>query len=205
MLFVVRHGQTVWNRQLRLQGRADSPLTRWGVELALTYGAYLKDRLDTPTQMTLCSSPLGRAAQTAALIADVLGLPDDQIITDPLLAEHDIGDWQGQTWAQIESRSGIPRAQLHDWSTRPPGGETRLEMLERARTWLTRPRPTPTTIAVTHGGLSRAPRGAHLNLLPPAISNLPPHHHGRLYELHPNDITEHITEPSPTPPGAALS
>jgi len=132
LYYYVRHGQTVWNRQQRLQGRGDSPLTLWGVQLALAYGEALRRELGGERDLAVYSSPMGRALQTAAIVADAIGTGADAVIEDELLAEHDVGGWGGRSWVEIEREFGTSRDALRDWDLRPPGGETRREMFERA-------------------------------------------------------------------------
>ena len=182
-IYYVRHGQTVWNREQRLQGRADSPLTLQGVRHALAYGELLRDALDGETDIALRTSPLGRARQTAAIVADVLELSTTQVVEDPLLAEHDLGRFAGLRWSEIESELGVPYENARGWDFRPPDGESRREMFERAERWLAGPREERTMILVSHGGFSRTFRGAYLGLDPDQIMALPQHAHGLVYRL----------------------
>ncbi len=199
-LFYVRHGETVWNRMGRLQGQQDSPLTRRGVELAIRYGEVLAARLDGSTRVVVHSSPLGRARQTAALLADVLGLDANAVRVDELLVELHMGEWSGHTWPQLAERLGVDPHSLKGWTVRPPGGESRLEMLDRAKAWIDRhrerERATPegavTHIVVAHGGLSRVFRGAWLGLEVDRMRELPMHAHGQILQLHEGRI-EQIT------------
>lgn len=207
MIYYLRHGQTVWNRQLRLQGRDDSPLTLWGIELAMAYGRWLRDAVDD-RHLTIVTSPLGRARQTAAIVADLLGHPDVDIVLEPLVAERDVGGWSGKTWTEIEREEGAPKAELRAWERRPPEGESQADVFERARHFLAKPREADVTVVVSHGGFSRAIRGAHLGLAPPAIAELSPHDHGRLYVLAGRDaeaqVDEVVTDASARPAEAAL-
>jgi probable phosphoglycerate mutase len=195
VLYYVRHGETVWNRQHRLQGRLDSPLTLRGVELAIGYGRLLRERIDGADSLAIHSSPMGRARQTAVLIAESIGFDPEQIVVDEALTEHDVGAWGGRTWAEIERDEGIPTARLRDWDSRPPGGETRSEMAERARGWLAERRDAPVCVAVSHGGFSRVLRGMYLGLeAGEAMNDLPMHAHGRLYQLANGRIEEVVTD-----------
>jgi probable phosphoglycerate mutase len=204
MIYFVRHGETVWNRMGRLQGRADSPLTRRGVEHAMAYGRALAEALAGAGPVRLHSSPLGRARQTAALIADALGLAGDPVRVEPLLAEHDVGEWTGLSWAEIEQAYGATPDRLRDWHFRPPGGETRAEMLERAAGWMATRASEGIQVLVSHGGMSRAFRAAFLGLDAEAAAGLPGHTHGRLYRLLDAEIVEIVTDPGPAPAEALL-
>jgi len=200
VLYYVRHGETVWNTRQRLQGRLDSPLTRRGISLAIGYGARLREQLPTTAGAVIHSSPMGRAHQTAVLIAEVLGLDPHLIEVDALLAEHDVGDWGGRTWDEVALSDGRPVDLLRAWDTRPPGGESRREMAERARRWLAEPRDGEVCIAVSHGGFSRVLRGAYLGLSPgPEMNDLPVHAHGRLYRLADGRVDELVTDEGEQP------
>jgi len=205
-IHLVRHGETVWNRQRRLQGRADSPLTLRGARLAVAYGRHLAGALrgEDPASIGFYVSPLGRTRQTASLIADCLGLADDCFVPDPLLAEHDVGALEGLAWEEIEARHGLGREAWRDWDTRPPEGETRREVFERARTWLEEIRPHRTAVVVTHGGLSRAFRAAYLKLGAREGQALEPHSHGRLFELVDGRCIPHVVDREPETPEAPL-
>lgn len=199
MIYFVRHGETVWNRAGRLQGRADSPLTDRGVAQAQAYGEHLAGVLRDQEAVRLHSSPMGRARRTAALIAEALGYSADRVAVAPLLAEHDVGGWTGRTWAEIEQAHGDSPERLRDWHHRPPSGETRAEMMERAVAWLARRESTGIDIVVSHGGMSRAFRAAYLGITASAAANLPTHTHGRLYRLDAGAVVELVTDPVEPP------
>ena len=74
LVYLVRHGETLWNREGRMQGRLDSPLTRHGQDQARRMGQMLVRLIDEPTGFSLVSSPLGRAYHTMELIAGELGV-----------------------------------------------------------------------------------------------------------------------------------
>jgi probable phosphoglycerate mutase len=205
-IFLVRHGETVWNRQRRLQGRADSPLTLRGARLAVAYGQHLSEALAGHDlgEVGFFVSPLGRTRQTASLIADCLGLGEDAFEVDPLLAEHDVGALEGLVWQEIEARHGLTPASWREWDTRAPGGETRSEMFERASAWLARPRPCQTAVVVSHGGLSRTFRAAYLQLGPDERMALEPHSHGLMFELKDGRCTPHLVDDTPPRADAPL-
>ena len=145
-VFVLRHGQTHWNVEGRLQGHLDSPLTDLGREQARRQGEILSDILTMPIQ-TLCS-PVGRAWETARLA----GLSPQ---AEPALAELGLGEWQGlsvdavkATLTEISHKDSI-----HLWKFSAPGGETVNQMQERLRDFLCR--LNKPAILVTHGVTSR--------------------------------------------------
>lgn len=199
-LYYVRHGETVWNRAQRLQGRQDSPLTLWGVQLAIAYGGRLQQALDGVRDIEIVTSPMGRARQTAAIVADVLGLDGRDVAVDERVAEHDVGEWAGRTWAEIADENGRDAAELRGWGVRPPGGETRQEMFVRACAWLEAPRARAVTIVVSHGGFSRMLRGAYLGLSPDEMAVMPVHSHGRFYRLADGRCDEVVAHAAAPPP-----
>lgn len=203
MLYYVRHGETVWNRAQKLQGRRDSPLTLRGVELAIAYGKRLHIELDGAHDVELVTSPMGRARQTAAIIADLLGDAARHVVVNDLLAEHDVGDWAGLSWKEVAVRHGVTVGALRDPDLRPPNGETRREVLDRATRWLTSERAA-VTIAVSHGGFSRLLRGSYLGLAFDEMATLPVHDHGRLYRLAAGECHEIVTEPEAPGPEELL-
>lgn len=92
--YFVRHGETEWNRENRLQGRLDSPLTDKGKLQAKLLG----ERLASESFTAVVSSTSGRAEQTAKLL---IGNRDIPFFTDKRLMEIDLGDWQGKTMSEI--------------------------------------------------------------------------------------------------------
>lgn len=87
-LYFIRHGETVWNTQAKLQGKSDIPLNEKGVALARVTGEALAD----VSFAAIYSSPLKRALQTAQLVA---GDRDVPIVTDRRLEEIGFGIWEG--------------------------------------------------------------------------------------------------------------
>lgn len=96
-VLLIRHGETVWNQQGRMQGQNDSPLTPTGLHQARQLARRLKDVSFT----TLYSSDLGRAHQTARSIADASG---HEIVSDPGLRERHFGIFEGLTNNEIKQR-----------------------------------------------------------------------------------------------------
>jgi probable phosphoglycerate mutase len=129
LIFLIRHGQTEFNVQRRLQGRMDSPLTSLGCEQARRMGRVLKDFLEEPELWTVVSSPLGRTLRTAEIVCETMGLVSP-IEIDARLAEIDVGGWEGMTREEIEAGSpGL--CDDENWIFAAPGGETRQDMIAR--------------------------------------------------------------------------
>lgn len=97
-IVAIRHGQTAWNAEFRLQGQIDIPLDRVGLRQAAT----LADALRDEGLSAVIASDLGRAWQTAQALAGPLGLP---LRADPGLRERCFGVLEGQTRQQIDQQS----------------------------------------------------------------------------------------------------
>lgn len=165
-IYLVRHGETEWNRNGRMQGQQDSPLTENGQDQVRRVGLLLGDLLPDPDACTLVVSPLGRTAQTAGIIADAMGIGADRFAVDPMVQEISWGQWEGRTHGEIEAadREGWQRFQADRWSHRPPGGESYADLDDRVRRWLASVADLQTVLLVSHGGFGRALRGRYQGL-----------------------------------------
>ena len=155
---VVRHGETAWNAEFRLQGQADTEMTARGRAQARRNGRRLAGLIDDPGAFDFVASPLRRTRETMELIRVAMRLPAAGYDLEPRLLEVHFGDWQGLTLDEIETRTpGSTAGRLGDkWRFLPPGSgaESYDMLLERVRPWLeglARP-----TVAVAHGGVLRA-------------------------------------------------
>lgn len=170
-ILYVRHGETIYNRERRMAGQKDAPLTLEGLRQAQRVGHLLKSRFGAGlAEWQWTSSPLGRAWQTAVILADVVGVPTTRIVHDDRLKEMTWGRWDGLTAAEIEAQDPeLWRARLADrWTVAPPdGGETQRAIIERAGLWLAALPAAVRVVTTAHGGLGRALRVAYLGL-PPA-------------------------------------
>ena len=110
-LLLIRHGRSVWNADHRIQGQADPPLDGVGREQARR----LAERLREDAPVTLYTSPLQRAQETAEIVGEALGVP---VVPDERLKEYDVGEIAGLTWAQIEER--YPEV-ARRWAKEPEG------------------------------------------------------------------------------------
>lgn len=191
-IYLVRHGETIWNREKRKQGSGDAPLTKRGIESVLACAARLKSLLPEPGALKFRCSPLRRAQQSAVLIADTLALDPARIQTDPMLRELDFGAWEGLTEPEIEERFPGQNARFaaDRWGFAPPLGESFAACVQRARAWLSAQGPNANVLAVTHGYMSRALRGAYRKLPDAEFLRLPIVH-GALYELRNGEVIEH--------------
>jgi len=105
MIYLARHGQTVFNAEGRMQGHLDSSLTALGQAQARAMGDLLAGLIETPAGWRLISSPLGRAQATARTIAARVGLTPE---IDHRLIEVSFGEWDGRLRADL--RAEFPEA-----------------------------------------------------------------------------------------------
>lgn len=196
-IYLVRHGETVGNREGRWLGRSDSPLTLRGVEQALAYADVLAQAIPDRAVVQLQCSPLFRARQTASLISDRLGLESRQCKVAPLLVEHAFGQWEQLTEEEIEVRfPGAQKARHRDhWSYIVPGGESYTQVYQRSQEWLKLRKAAPIIIAVTHAKASRTLRGAYLGIEPASILAFK-HPQDRIFFLHDGMVETIICAPT---------
>lgn len=159
----IRHGETDWNVEGRLQGQRDIPLNAEGRRQAVRHGRVLAERLIAegrdPASLTYVSSPLGRAFDTMAAVRTALGF-SVAAPTDERLMEVDFGDWSGFTYAELRARGEerlVAQRKADKWSFRPPDGETYAELAVRVGRWLDEVEGD--TVAVSHGGVFRVLNG----------------------------------------------
>jgi len=147
-LVLIRHAATAWNRDGRLQGRADVPLGPAG--RAALAGRRLPASLGP---LAWIASPLRRAVETARR----LGAADLRI--EPRLTEMDWGHWEGRRLADLRAELGPAMAanEARGLDFRPPGGESPGDVQDRLAPWLAELTTAETaTVAVTHKGVIRA-------------------------------------------------
>ena len=161
-LYILRHGETEWNRTGRWQGRLDSPLTPLGEAQAREQGLLLADLALDPEQVALYVSPQGRAARTAEIVAEVAGWTGP-IRTDDRLREIDVGDWTGKLRDEIRAEADLPgEAHFLEYYAAAPAAEGFASMEARARAFLDD--LAGPAVIVTHGITSRFLRAVALGL-----------------------------------------
>ena len=149
-LILVRHGETDWNRESRLQGHLPTLLNARGRHEA----KLLARRISEEQPNRLYSSDLPRAMETAEMIAEATGL---EIMAAPELREAHFGKWEGKTYAEVQDESpGNFNAWVEsDFRQAPPGGESAGELRERIIAFLAEvalQHPNETSVLVSHGG-----------------------------------------------------
>lgn len=162
MIYLVRHGQTEFNRERRIQGRFDSPLTELGVRQAQAVAGLLKDLIREADGWRIVSSPLGRAASTAQIAGQRLGLP---VELDDRLREISWGPHDGRLRAELEAELPDTFART-SWAFDVPDGETYEDVAARVASWLADlpPEPERRIIAVSHGVTGRVLRGLYAGM-----------------------------------------
>jgi probable phosphoglycerate mutase len=159
-IFYIRHGETEWNAEGRLQGVQDVPLNDLGRQQSAGAGRILADLFArdarSAASLTFVASPLGRARQTMELVRGALRLPLAGYAIDERLREIGYGEWEGSTLAQMQARDPdvFARRQAEKWTVSPPGGESYVAVQARMSDWYNR--LTADTVAVAHGGTARA-------------------------------------------------
>lgn len=164
MIYLVRHGQTAFNAEGRIQGAKDSPLTELGVQQARRLGAMLGGIV--PAETRIIASPRGRAQHTAQLIRETARL-GAMIETDERLAEISLGEWDGMLKEDIRRLSPDYDAGDRRWSWffDAPGADSYEAMTERLGGWLEDARTAGgPIIAVSHGVAGRILRGLFLQM-----------------------------------------
>lgn len=157
-VYFVRHGQTDWNAEGRLQGQADTDLNDTGRAQATRNGELLRGLVGDPAAFDFVSSPLRRTRETMERIRVAIGMAPYGYRLDPRLVEVHFGDWQEHTFAELEaSDSGcFARREEDKWNFVPPGegAESYAILTERIRPVLEEMERD--TICVTHGGIIRS-------------------------------------------------
>ncbi len=152
-ILAIRHGETAWNVDTRLQGHLDIPLNEVGLRQAQHLAQALLQR---ETIDAIYASDLSRAHTTAQAIAQALGLT---VKMHPGLRERHFGAFQGRTYAEIETE--LPEHAWHwrkrtpDW-TPPEGGESLITLRERIVATvdeLAAQHPGQQVVMVAHGGV----------------------------------------------------
>jgi len=124
-LFLVRHGETDWNRSGQIMGERPVPLNRHGMAQAQRLAEALRGR----SVEALYSSPVARALQTAEILSSVLDLP---VTVEGGLTEVGVGQWEGLYWKDLTDEIMRRNFYARPQETRPPGGETLHEVQRRA-------------------------------------------------------------------------
>jgi len=128
VLALLRHGKTIWNEDGRIQGRRDSPLSEKGSQQVHEWGKFIGDY----TIDKIIASDLGRVRETVTIIQQYCTPVSVEWNED--LREQSWGKWEGKTFHELKNEQPEElAAQVRaGWNFRPPEGESRKEVLQRA-------------------------------------------------------------------------
>lgn len=150
-LYLVRHGQTDWNKMRRYQGHSNIPLNYNGIKEANILASILEgENIDK-----IYSSDLKRALQTALIIGDKVGL---EVEIRKQLREINFGHWEGKTYEEIMQKDGTSYQAWLDnpFKVAPPGGENLASVYRRVEHFLKEIEDSMffrNYVVVTHGGI----------------------------------------------------
>jgi probable phosphoglycerate mutase len=158
LVYVIRHGQTDWNAEGRLQGQKDIAINAVGRAQATQNGETLRQILGAAEGYDFVASPLSRTRETMERIRTAMGLDPKGYRLDERLKELSFGDWEGYTTAEIKAvdRERIRERSRQKWGFIPPGADAEsYEILSwRVGAWLASLEQP--TVSVSHGGVLRS-------------------------------------------------
>jgi broad specificity phosphatase PhoE len=160
VLFYVRHGETEWNQQGRLQGQHDSELTALGLVQAVHCAEILRELMARDGRdmaaLDFVASPLGRARITMERLRATLGLDPNAYDVDARLAELSFGRWEGLAYLELLTHESdvLATRERDKWNFVPPQGESYADLLARLSAW--HATVMRETVVVAHGGTARA-------------------------------------------------
>lgn len=156
-LYFLRHGETDWNVEGRLQGHTETALNANGRRQAALGASALTQVAGAGALATLpfYASPLQRVRETVEILRAELGLAPQAYAADDRLREIGFGSWEGRTWREIRTRDPVgARARDRDlWDFAPPGGESYADVARRVQSWLDG--LDGPAVVVAHGGIGR--------------------------------------------------
>jgi len=156
-IIFIRHGETDWNRQARLQGQQDIALNALGRRQAARNGRILPLLLGGG-EWRFIASPLIRATDTMTIALGAAGMTGRSFDTDDRLKEISFGRWEGLTLAEVAEKDadGAQKREADKWGYVPPGGESYADLSKRIGGWLA-DQDGPAVVA-GHGGVLRVLR-----------------------------------------------
>lgn len=159
LLIHIRHGQTDWNAEARLQGETDIPINDLGREQAHRNGSRLLYCLTgmkrSHDSFDWVASPLSRARETMEIVRTEMGLPPEAYRTEDRLREIAFGKWRGHTIPELKAvdADAVAARKRDKWGFLPPGGESYADLKVRIAGWLESVEGD--LIVVSHGGVYR--------------------------------------------------
>lgn len=159
LIYMIRHGQTDWNAEGRMQGQKDIGLNETGRQQASENGRTLAKILGARAEdFDFVSSPLWRTRDTMERARNAMELPVQDYRLDERLKELSFGDWEGSTLPELAlvSPDRVADRARHKWGFIPPGDDAEsYEILSwRVGAWLKSVEGP--TVCVSHGGVIRS-------------------------------------------------
>ncbi|EIT7127001.1 histidine phosphatase family protein [Vibrio parahaemolyticus] len=161
-IFVLRHGETAFNADKKLQGHCNSSLTSKGSDQARRVGTTLKQYVEN-RPFRVYSSTLGRALQTSKIVCEELNYSYENLNKDPRLKEFSLGEWEQRTIPSLEQEIPNLLAQ-NDWYLQAPNCETYESVRERLSSWLSDVAHDEDIVVVSHGLTGIVLRGLLLGM-----------------------------------------
>ena len=171
-IYLVRHGETEWNRSRRYQGQLDSRLTENGIRQAAYVGNLISKIIPNLEDIPFYCSPLGRCRETAARICNAAAVDPKKLIYEDHLMEIHCGHWQTWTRKEVAKRwpNEVAAYKANIWNYEIPGGGENCHTLQnRARRWLHTVREERRALVVSHGMIGRIIRGLCCSLAPKEV------------------------------------
>jgi probable phosphoglycerate mutase len=174
VIYFIRHGETDWNVEHRMQGQLDIPINARGEQQAARNGRILRELIGDGGGFDFVASPLIRTRRTMEIIRGEIGLDPTAYRTDDRLREIHKGDWQSHLWADLPTLFPAEWAAYDQdsWRVVPPGegAESLAMMHDRVCAWFASVERD--TVVVSHGGPMRCLRRHVLALDDVATSRL---------------------------------
>ncbi|TOK24209.1 phosphoglycerate mutase [Vibrio parahaemolyticus] len=161
-IFVLRHGETEFNADEKLQGHCNSSLTSKGSDQARRVGTTLKQYVEN-RPFRVYSSTLGRALQTSQIVCEELNYSYENLNKEPRLKEFSLGEWEQRTIPSLEQEIPNLLAQ-NDWYLQAPNCETYESVRERLSSWLSDVAHDEDIVVVSHGLTGIVLRGLLLGM-----------------------------------------
>jgi probable phosphoglycerate mutase len=163
-IFFVRHGETDWNRERRIQGQIDIPLNDLGHQQSAAIARGLRELAGAAPLARFIVSPLTRARQTMGYVAREFGIAEAQVQAEAAVTELAFGIWEGKTFAELKTHPSYPKSPEARFVWRPPEGESYADGHERLKQWIGR--LDGPTVIVAHGAIGRCLIGLVSGLAP---------------------------------------
>ncbi len=187
VIYFIRHGETDWNAEGRLQGQLDVPLNDLGRVQAEEAGRKLGLACAQVEDLPFISSPLRRARETMEIVRRTLGLHPPYYRLEDRLKEIGFGRWEGLTWKEVRKHhpGGAAERDKDRWRFAPPGGESYEGVLGRLKPFAES--LAGSSVVVAHGGVARALM-VLMGAMQPETALRQDIHQGRLLALEPGGM-----------------